>query len=103
MHKQDVEGVGFMGRPLTTRIKQSRWTPDLPPEQVDDLPTYLFAQLSELSLTMFNMDKLHLDRTYVLPNKPLDGDIMLFAGNIDGVGVSAGLYYYNGTEWIFIA
>ena len=82
--------------------RQSQWTPDVPPTEPDSLPTWLFNQLNNLSTTLFNINTLKLDRIYKVPerNQPRDGDLVLAAADV--LGVSAGLYYYNGTDWVFI-
>jgi hypothetical protein len=93
-----------MSRTQGTRPnRQSQWTPDVPPTEPGNLPTWLFNQLNNLSTTLFNINTLRLDRIYEVPtrNHPRDGDIMLAAEGV--LGVSAGIYYYNGTDWVFIA
>ena len=56
-----------------------------------------------MSAAVFNVNALHTERMYVLPAryKPREGDIILGAAGV--VGVSAGLYYFNGSDWVFIA
>ena len=86
------------------RIKDrgSRWSPNVSPDKPEDLPRYLFNELTKLSKVLFQVDRLHLDRQYKVKDgdKPRDGDIELCDENVRGD--SAGLYYYNGTDWIFI-
>ena len=79
------------------------WTPDVPPDKPEDLPTWLFTQLQNMSAAVFNVNSLHTDRMYALPPrfKPREGDIVLAAAGL--LGVSDGLYYFNGTDWVFIA
>ena len=45
------------------------------------------------------MNTLHLERMYTFPErfKPREGDIILAADGL--VGPSAGMYYYDGTNW----
>ena len=87
------------------RIKDrgSRWAPAPSPSNTEDLPKYLYEELSKLSKVLFQVDRLHLDRQYKVKDndKPRDGDIELC--DVDVRGTVAGLYYYNGTDWIFIA
>ena len=79
------------------------FTPDVPPTNSEDLPTWLFNQLQNMSAAVFNVNALHTERMYALPPrfKPREGDIVLAAAEL--LGVSDGLYYYNGTDWVFIA
>ena len=79
------------------------FTPDVPPTNSEDLPTWLFNQLQNMSAAVFNVNALHTERMYSLPPrfKPREGDIVLAAAEL--LGVSDGLYYYNGTDWVFIA
>ena len=99
-----IQGEGVQGymRSLDKR-RSDYFTPDVPPTNPDDLPTWLFTQLQNMSAAVFNVNALHTERMYVLPSryKPREGDIILGAAGV--VGVSAGLYYFNGTDWVFIA
>jgi len=83
--------------------RQSQWTPDVPPTEPDNLPTWLFNQLNNLSSTLFNINTLRLDRIYKIPerNQPRDGDLVL--AEKDVLGDTAGLYYYNVDHWTFLA
>ena len=82
--------------------RKNQWTPDVPPKEAEDLPNWLFNQLYNLSSTLFNINTLKLDRVYKLGNgyRPRDGDIMLAAEDV--IGVSAGVYYYNGVDWVYL-
>jgi hypothetical protein len=77
------------------RIKDrgSRWSPNVSPDKPEDLPKYLFNELTKLSRVLFQVDRLHLDRQYKEPEKPRDGDISLF--DKDVVGAKSGIYYYK--------
>ncbi len=79
------------------------FTPDVPPTNPDDLPTWLFNQLQNMSAAVFNVNALHTERMYALPPryKPREGDVILTAAGV--VGASDGLYYFDGTDWVFIA
>ena len=56
-----------------------------------------------MSSTFANVNSLHLNRVTHLPDrfKPREGDIMLSAEGV--IGVYAGLYYFDGERWVFIA
>jgi hypothetical protein len=71
----------------------SRWSPNVSPSDPEDLPKYLFNELSKLSQVLYQVDRLHLDRQYKTPEKPRDGDFALF--DKDVVGTKSGIYYYK--------
>ena len=82
----------------------NRWTPNPAPLNNEQLSDYLFHELNRLSDVIFNLDVMRLEETYVIPNKPRNGDIRYAAGNgtagTFGNSLSAnGLFWYNGTTW----
>ena len=99
-----TQGEGDQGtmRSLDKR-RSDYFTPDVPPDKPEDLPTWLFTQLQNMSAAVFNVNSLHTERMYSLPPryKPREGDVILAAAGL--LGVSDGLYYFNGTDWVFIA
>ena len=85
----------------------SRWSPNVAPTDTEDLPKYLFNELTKLSQVLYQVDRLHLDRQYKTPEKPRDGDFALF--DKDVVGAKSGIYYFklkdddSGTgQWWFL-
>ncbi len=111
-HQQVGEGEESMSRTMGTRPnRQSQWTSDVPPETPEELPTWLANQLNNLSTTLFNINKLRLDRTYewnidARTQKPVthhrDGDIILAGEGLIGEDSVAGLYYYDEDSWVLI-
>ena len=97
-----VEGGQEFMRSLDKR-RSDYFTPDVPPTNPDDLPTWLFNQLQNMSAAVFNVNSLHTEKMYSLPPrfKPREGDIILAAAGL--VGVSEGLYYFDNEKWIFKA
>ncbi len=79
------------------------FTPDVPPVDAKDLPTWIANQMKNLSDSVRNVNSLHVNKWSHWPDryKPTEGDIILAAEGL--AGVSAGLYYYDGSEWVFIA
>ena len=82
----------------------NRWTPNPAPASNENPSDYLFHELNRLSDVIFNLDVMRLEETYVIPNKPRNGDIRYAAGNgtagTFGNSLSAnGLFWYNGTTW----
>ena len=70
------------------------WTPNVQPDKAEDLPDYLFSELSKLSEAMFQLKNTHLDRTTSYPPKPRDGDMTLIDDETEG-----GLYLYDRDHW----
>ena len=86
---------------MRIKDKGTRWSPNPSPVSTEDLPRYLFNELTNLSRTLFQVEGLHMDRQYKLPEKPRDGDLALFADDV--ILPEGGLYYYNGTDWVKVA
>ena len=86
----------------TDKRRVDFWTPDVPPTDPSALPEWLSIQLKNLGNAIFNVNTLHLERMYTFPErfKPREGDIILAADGL--VGPSAGVYYYDGTNWKII-
>ena len=78
---------------MRVKDRGSRWSPNVAPDNPEDLPIYLFNELSKLSQVVYQVDRLHLDRQSTEPDKPRDGDIALF--NQDVVGAKSGIYYFK--------
>ena len=70
------------------------WTPNVQPDKAEDLPDYLFAELTKLSDALFQLKNTHLDRTTSYPPKPRDGDMTLIDDDTEG-----GLYLYDKDHW----
>ena len=101
---QAVEDQGVMRS--TDQRRRDYFTPDVPPTSPEELPQWLEIQLQNLQSAMFNINSLHLERMYKFPErfKPREGDIILAQQDIDDPEITKdGLYYYSGSEWIFIA
>jgi len=75
-----VEGGQEFMRSLDKR-RSDYFTPDVPPTNPDELPTWLFNQLQNMSNAVFNVNSLHTEKMYSLPPrfKPREGDIILAA------------------------
>ena len=99
-NQRDEEDQGYM-RSLAKR-RVDYFTPDVPPSEASELPEWLSMQLKNLANAIFNVNTLHLERMHHFPErfKPREGDIILAAEGL--AGVSAGLYYYDGSEWVLI-
>ena len=71
------------------------WTPNPQPPEMEEVPEYLFNELTTLSKALFQLKNMHLDRVSEFPPKPRDGDMAL----IDD-GTQGGLYLYDRDHWI---
>ncbi len=79
------------------------YNPDVPPVAQDDLNRFFYTELNKISAAINLLALGHLDMTYVAPAKPRQGDIRYADGTQWNPGSGAGLYYYNGSAWTFIA
>jgi hypothetical protein len=94
---------------MRVKDRGSRWSPNIAPDNPEELPLYLFNELSKLGQTLYQVDRVHLDRQSTEPDKPRDGDIALFNQNV--VGGKSGIYYFklkdddsgNGQWWFLTA
>jgi hypothetical protein len=74
------------------------YSPDTPPFRSEELHSYLERELQKVKVAIDLLALGHLDKIYILPERPRDGDIRFFAENITPGGSSEGFYgYYDGT------
>lgn len=79
-----------------------QYTPGDPPADPAQLQRYLRDLEARLAATFAALAAGHLDKTYVAPAKPRDGDLRYADGTSfkpNGVG-GAGIWYYDGSAWI---
>lgn len=77
------------------------YSPGDPPVDPAQLQRFLRDELQKISAAINALAAGHLDKTYVAPAKPCDGDIRYADGTSWAPGVK-GLYMYNGTTWILV-
>jgi hypothetical protein len=65
------------------------------PDDPAQLPRYLREMEARLAATIAALAAGHLDRVYVLPAKPRDGDVRYLDGTI-APGSVRGIYFYDG-------
>jgi hypothetical protein len=85
----------------TPNLGTISFNPADPPADPKDLQRYLREQNALLSAVIAALAAGHLDKTYVAPAKPRDGDIRYADGTSWAPGVK-GLYMHNGTTWVLI-
>jgi hypothetical protein len=72
-----------------------------PPVDPTQLQRFLREELAKIAAAIAALAAGHLDKTYVAPAKPRDGDVRYADGTSWAPGVK-GLYMYNGTTWILV-
>lgn len=79
------------------------YAPTDPPADTAELARYLRQELDKIAGAITALAAGHLDQTTVAPTKPRDGDIRYAAGvGSWNPGSGKGVYYYNGSGWIFL-
>lgn len=76
------------------------YVPDNAPSDIRDLPRYVEVELYKIKKALDILILGHLDKTYVAPPKPRDGDIRYADGTEWNPGSGVGVYYYNGSAWV---
>lgn len=72
------------------------YTPAPVPQQYD--PRFMREELARIAASVSALAAGHLDKVYVLPSKPRDGNVRYLASVIAPGGVE-GIYYFNGSIW----
>jgi hypothetical protein len=68
-----------------------------------DLVRFVRDENLKLSAAITALALGHIDVSHVAPAKPRNGDIRYASGAPDwDPGSGAGIYYYNGSAWVFI-
>lgn len=83
----------------TPSIATVSYTPDAPPSELSGLGIYITNELNKVKAAIDALATGHLDKTYVAPKKPRDGDIRYADGTSWNPNSGQGVYYYNGTIW----
>lgn len=78
------------------------YQPGDPPADPGQLQRYLREEFLRVKAMFDALAAGHLDKSYAPPAKPRDGDIRYADGVQWNPGSGAGLYYFNGTAWIFL-
>ena len=78
-----------------------RYTPEFLSES-DDLVRYLSVELQRIANTLDQLATGHIDKTYVAPDKPRDGDIRYADGTEWNPGSGAGVYLLKASSWVLL-
>lgn len=63
------------------------------------LGLWVMRELERVSIAIAALELGHLDKVFVVPVKPRDGDIRYADGTSWNPGGGAGIYWFNGTVW----
>ena len=85
-------------RPVT--IKSAYYTPEPIPADIKELQRYLDQELFKIRTCFETLALGHVDKTYVAPVKPREGDFRLADGTSWNPGSGAGFYGYYGGAWV---
>ncbi len=76
------------------------YVPETPPSDNGQLSAYVERELNKVKMAIDLLALGHLDKTYVAPTKPREGDIRLADGTSWNPGAGAGFYGYYGSAWV---
>lgn len=79
-----------------------QYAPDQVPSDPKELARYLDTELNKIAAVLTLLAAGHIDKVYVEPAKPRDGDIRNADGTQWNPGSGEGIYRYNGSAWIFL-
>lgn len=86
----------------TPSIASAFYAPGNPPTDPAQLPGFLLAELQYISNAINALVAGHLDKTYVAPLKPRDGDCRYADGTSWDPGSGAGAYIYKVNAWVLL-
>lgn len=75
------------------------YVPGIVPADISALPGFIGEELNKIRNALDILAAGHIDKTYVAPSKPRDGDFRLADGTSWNPGSGAGFYGYNGGAW----
>lgn len=78
------------------------YAPGEPPSDAAELQRFLRDELQKISAAIAALAAGHLDKTYVAPAKPRDGDIRYADGASWNPGSGRGIYAHNGAAWVLV-
>jgi len=84
----------------TPNLGTVSYAPNQIPDDPKDLPRFLYDELNRIRTAIDLLRLGHLDKTYVAPAKPQDGDFVYADGTSfkpNGTG-AIGIYYYEATS-----
>lgn len=85
----------------STASARQLYSPDPVPGDQSLWPGYIARELNKIAAIVNAPTK--LETLHATPDKPRDGDFVKADGTDWNPGVGSGLYYYDGSTWVFIA
>ena len=86
----------------TPSLASAFYAPGTPPTDPPQLPGFLLAELNLIRNAINAVAIGHLDKTYVAPLKPRDGDLRYADGTSWNPGSGAGVYVYKVNAWVLL-
>lgn len=81
----------------------AKFFPEAPPfplsEEQRELLDYVFRELNRISVALFTEVYLNLEKKFVEPTRPQDGDVSYADGTSWNPGAGAGIYAYVNSAW----
>lgn len=87
----------------TPNLGSVSYAPADPPQDAAEMQRFLREELLKIQAAIQALAVGHLDKTYVAPTKPRDGDVRYADGTSWNPGAGAGMYFYNGSTWVPMA
>ena len=84
----------------TTNQNTVYYNPEPAPENYADYRAWIERELQKIRMCIELLAAGHLDKSYVAPTKPREGDIRLADGTSWNPGSGAGFYGYYGSAWV---
>ena len=78
------------------------YAPGIVPRESSRLQEFLEIELGKIKSALDVLAAGHLDKSYAAPGRPRDGDIRYADGTTWNPGSGVGVYYYNGSSWVFL-
>ena len=98
-NNQDVEVADSMR--FSDRMKYDRgyaWSPNPAPVKEEDLPGYLYDELTKLSQALYQVSRIDVPLQPRLPDNPVEGSMVVIP---NGTGTNQLKIFLNGT-WVLI-
>ncbi len=86
----------------STNLSSVFYQPNIPPDDPALLPLFLREELVKIQYVVGLLAAGHLDKTYVAPTKPRDGDFRYADGTSWNPGSGEGFYGYYAAAWHFL-
>lgn len=86
----------------TPSIGSVQYAPTVPPTEQSDFNRWVQTEFDKVAAAISALALGHLDKSFVSPVKPRDGDIRYADGTSWNPGSGQGVYYYNGTAWVLL-